>query len=286
MAAEWEGPSERISRRGPAANPSRVGMDRSAQVLSALVKEALQARRPIGRLAVCAGVAGAGRPDEQRVLADRLRQELVDEAGAVAVEVVHDACIALDAAFGSESGLVIIAGTGSVVLARTRAETTHRVGGWGHLLGDPGSGHAVGRAGLRAVAEAFDGGDDTVLRARMAEAYGVDERSALHHKVYQEDLPLQDVAPLVVEAAADGDPVAMDILTSQVDDLLRQVEWLLREAEDVAPRIALLGGMLQNEHYAAVLRRALADRVPDWSVEVVREEPVVGAVRRARRLEE
>jgi BadF/BadG/BcrA/BcrD ATPase family. len=144
----------------------------------------------------------------------------------------------------------------------------------------------VGRAGLRAVAAAFDGGDGTVLRARMAEAYGVDERSALHHKVYQEDLPLQDVAPLVVEAAADGDPVAMDILTSQVDDLLRQVEWLLREAEDVAPRIALLGGMLQNEHYAAVLRRALADRVPDWSVEVVREEPVVGAVRRARRLEE
>jgi len=261
-------------------------MEESAQVLSALVKEVTASRGPIGRLAVCAGVAGAGRPDAQRALADRLRRELADEAGAVVVEVVHDACIALDAAFGSESGLVIIAGTGSVVLARTRAGTTRRAGGWGHLLGDPGSGYAVGRAGLRAVAAAFDGGADTALRARVAEAYGVDDRAALLRGVYQEEWALQDVAPLVIEAAADGDAVATDILTSQVADLLRQIEWLLDETNDVAPQVALVGGMIRNAHYAALLRRALADRVPEGGVTVLQEEPVVGALRRARRLED
>jgi N-acetylglucosamine kinase-like BadF-type ATPase len=89
----------------------------------------------------------------------------------------------------------------------------------------------------------------------------------------------------VVEAAVDGDAVATDILTSQVAELVRQVEWLIGETDDIAPRIALLGGMLQNEHYAAALRRTLGDRVPDWSVEVLRHEPVVGALGRARRLE-
>ena len=284
VVAEWEGASERVECRGPAANPNRVGIDRSAQVLSALVREGTEARGPIDRLAVCAGVAGAGRPDDQRALADRLRRELAGDADVVVVEVVHDACIALEAAFGPESGLVIIVGTGSVVWARTRAGTTRRTGGWGHRLGDPGSGYAVGRAGLRAVAAAFDGGTDTALRARVAEAHGIDERAALLHEVYQEDLPLQDVAPLVVAAAADGDPVATDILASQIDDLLRQVEGLLRETDDVAPRIALLGGMLRSDHYKTALREALADRFPDRSVKVPQEKPVVGALRRARRL--
>ena len=277
--------SEPIARQGPGANPQRVGVDRSASVLSALVEEMLRGRSPIGHLAVCAGVAGAGRPGEQQALADQLRRELAENARSISVEVVHDACIALDAAFGSESGLVIIAGTGSVVLARTRAGATRRVGGWGHVLGDPGSGYAVGRAGLQAVAEAFDGGAKTALRPRVADEYGVDERAALIHWVYQDEPALQEVAPLVIKASAEGDPVATDILASQVDKLIRQVEWLLDGTKDVAPRVAMLGGMLQNKHYVEVLRRALADQIPGWSVEVLRDEPVVGALRRARRLD-
>ena len=285
MLAERGNCSGRIDRHGPAANPQRIGVDESARVLSTLVRETLRGRSSVDHLAVCAGVAGAGRAGEQRALADRLRRTLAADAASISVEVVHDARIALDAAFGSESGLVIIAGTGSVVLARTRAETTHRVGGWGHVLGDPGSGYAVGRAGLQAVAEAFDGGAKTALRPRVADEYGVDERAALIHWVYQDEPALQEVAPLVIEASAAGDPVATDILASQVDKLIRQVEWLLDGTEDVAPRVAMLGGMLQNKHYVEVLRRALADRIPGWSVEVLRDEPVVGALRRARRLD-
>ncbi|MEF8815383.1 MAG: hypothetical protein V5A20_05250 [Salinibacter sp.] len=38
--------------------------------------------------------------------------------------------------------------------------------------------------------------------------------------------------------------------------------------------------MLRNEHYAQVLHRAFHTHVPDWSVEVLRHNPVVGALRR------
>lgn len=286
LLAECAGCSERIDRRGPAANPQRVGVDQSARTLATLVRETLQSHRPIGHLSVCAGVAGAGGTDEQEALAGRLRRVLADDAATVSVEVVHDACIALDAAFGSGSGLVIIAGTGSVVFGRARDGTTRRVGGWGYLLGDAGSGYAVGRAGLRAVAEAFDGGADTSLRPRVAEQYDVDERESLIHWVYQDEFALQNVAPLVIEEAADGDSVAADILSSQTAALMQQVEWLLDEANGIAPRIALLGGMFRNEHYAEVLMGTLRDQVPDWSVEILRHEPVLGALRRARRLPE
>jgi N-acetylglucosamine kinase-like BadF-type ATPase len=231
-------------------------------------------------------VAGAGRSTEQEALADRLHGALADGAEAVRVEVTHDADIALDAAFGRGSGLVIIAGTGSVVLARARDGTTRRVGGWGYILGDVGSGYAVGRAGLRAVAEAFDGGADTSMRARVAEQHGVAERDALIHWVYQNEVALQNVAPLVVEAAMEGDPVASEILASQADKLAQQAERLIDQTENTVHRIALLGGMFQNEYYAKVLVQILRERAPGWSVEVLHHEPVLGALRRARRLRE
>lgn len=284
LLAECEGCSGRIDRHGPAANPQQGGVDKSAQTLGALIRETIQPHRPIGRLSICAGVAGAGRVDEQEALANRLRRRLADEVETLHVEVVHDACIALDAAFESESGLVIIAGTGSVVFARTQNGTTSRVGGWGYLLGDAGSGYAVGRAGLRAVAAAFDGGKDTSIRTRVDDQYDIGGREALIHRVYQEDLVVQNIAPLVIEAATDGDLVASDILRSQIADLVQQVEWMLNGTDGIAPRIALLGGMFRNKAYAQALRRALRERVPDWSVEILRHEPVVGALRRAHRV--
>ncbi len=249
-----------------------------------MIREVLPSHRPVAQLAVCVGVAGAGRSDEQRALTDRLRQEAMDEAGAVAVEVVHDACIALETAFGEESGVVVIAGTGSLVFGRAREGGTHRAGGWGNRLGDAGSGYAVGRAGLRAVAAAFDGGPATVLRARMQEQHGIEDRDGLLRWVYQDEGELQRLAPLVVDTAAAGDTVATEILVSQAAELAKQAAWLLGGTGDIAPRIAMLGGMLRNEYYAQVLRRALGERLPGASVEAVRRAPVVGALRRARRV--
>jgi len=230
-------------------------------------------------------VAGAGRAEEQSALSEALRAALQEAGPTLRVEVVHDALIALDAAYDKGSGVIVIAGTGSVVLGRTTNEALLRAGGWGHVLGDAGSGYALGRAGLRAVAETFDGEANTALRGRVREQCGIDDRDSLLRVVYQDEFSVQAVAPLVIEAAADGDAVASDLLTTQVAQLVDQVEWLLNRADDVAPRVTLVGGMLQNERYAQRLRRLLRDRFPDWAVKILQSEPVVGALRRARRLQ-
>jgi N-acetylglucosamine kinase-like BadF-type ATPase len=235
-------------------------------------------------ISVCAGVSGAGRNEEQEALRDALRSALAAPDRTVHVEVVHDAVIALDAAYDTGSGIVVIAGTGSVVLARTVEGQRFRTGGWGHRLGDPGSGYSVGQAGLRAVAASFDGGEGTTLRPRLRDHHGIESRDQLIHAVYRDEIAMQSVAPLVVEAAADGDPVAARILMEETDDLIEQIGWLVTRSESIASRITLLGGMVQNEHYEHVLRRRLADHFPDWSVQRLQAEPVTGALRRARRL--
>jgi len=273
----------RVERQGPGANPNRCGLEEASGVLVDLVGEGLPDDAPAERISVCAGVSGAGRAEEQEALSGAIRDALVAPGRTVHVEVVHDALIALDAAYDAGSGIVVIAGTGSVALARTADGTLLRVGGWGHLLGDPGSGYAVGQRGLRATAAALDGGDDTSIRGRLRDQLGIDTREQLIHAVYQDGLSMQDVAPLVVDAAAAGDAVAARILHTAGEGLTEQVSWLVHHAQTIAPRITLLGGMVQNEHYDTVLRQHLRDHFPDWSVQQLQAEPVTGALRRARR---
>lgn len=273
-----------IERRGPGANPNQTGLDRAAAVIVDLVEEALAACSSVDRLAVCAGVAGAGRESEQARLTEALHRALTGPERTVHVEVVPDAVIALDAAYDEGSGVVVIAGTGSMVLGRTPDGTLRRAGGWGRVLGDDGSGFALGRAGLRAVAAAADGGPDTELHTRLRDNFDLHDRAELLDAVYQSDLDVATVAPLVLDAAAEGDAVATDRLVTQVNRLAKQVGWLLGRDAPISPRIALAGGLTKNDHYRHHLRQALADHVPDATVERLRDEPVAGALRRARRL--
>jgi N-acetylglucosamine kinase-like BadF-type ATPase len=259
-------------------------VDDAAHILAALVREATRSHRPVGTLAVCAGVAGAGRSTEQDTLSDKLWTTLHDAAETVRVDVQSDAEIALDAAFGDESGVVVIAGTGSMVLGRTRGGTRERSGGWGARLGDPGSGHALGRAGLRAVADAFDGGPDTSLRTRVADEHDIEDGDALIRRVADENLPLADVAPTVLSAATDGDAVASAIVQDQTDALAQQVAWLVERTGPFAPRVALIGGLTNNAHYADRLRDCIQEQWPGASVAVAEQPPVAGALRRAVRL--
>ena len=73
------------------------------------------------------------------------------------VVAVSDVELAHAAAFGGGPGLLVVAGTGSIAVARDRRGRWRRAGGWGQLLGDEGSGFWIGRAALR----------DPLLRRRL-----------------------------------------------------------------------------------------------------------------------
>src|SRR5947209_8046186 len=73
-----------------------------------------------------------------------------------ALAVDSDAYAACLGAHGGEDGGIVIAGTGSAALALVGGER-HAIGGWGFLLGDDGSGAAIGRAAIRRAVMAFDG---------------------------------------------------------------------------------------------------------------------------------
>ena len=273
---------ELLNLFGPCGNPARTGFEESANVIAALILQALERFGEKNVASVCAGVAGAGRAQDQRLLLEGLREHLPASARGMPLRVTHDSRIALEAAFEGGSGIMVISGTGSVSLARTRTDEFLRAGGWGYLIGDEGSGYALGAAALRAAAHAFDGGPDTAIRTLLAESGEVAGREDLFEVVYKARTPLQQFARIAIQAAEAGDAVAEAIIRENVARLAEQVGWLAGRGADIRPRITLMGGLSGNAFYRKRLRRALRERLPEWECMEPLNRPVAGAWRMAR----
>ena len=140
---------------GTGASMSPGNAEYCANVIAALVAAALESAEMSDTLprVLYAGVAGTGREAEQIAL----QQALADREIADEVVVETDASVALADAFGDRSGVLLIAGTGSIAYGRSPSGVLGRCGGWGVAFGDEGSGAWIGRRALSVVAAAHDG---------------------------------------------------------------------------------------------------------------------------------
>jgi N-acetylglucosamine kinase-like BadF-type ATPase len=198
---------------GP-SNPLRVGVETA---VSNILKAADQAMDDAGILrvdiaAAMLGLAGVRRADlKQRVKASFTEQLRIKKA-----EVLTDAEIALFATTLGKPGIVVIAGTGSVCLGKNEKGKMAIAGGWGPLAGDEGGGVGIAQTALHAVAKAFDGrGIPTVLSDRASEYFRASGPENLIVAIYSpqvDNTRIAGFAKCVVEAAQDGDAVAVSIL--------------------------------------------------------------------------
>lgn len=276
-------PGDDVSLFGPAGNFFRAGPEGAATVLSTLIGRALELRPQCQLRAVCAGVAGASSQQARDTLAQSVRSRLA-ACAPFALRITHDGAIALEAAFGGGSGLVIIAGTGSSLFGRVRAGNILRAGGWGFMLGDEGSGHAIGLKGLRAVGHACDGGPTTMLTDLLKARHGIAEKDALLHRVYRKAWPVQQMAPLVLQAVADGDAVARRILDEETRALATQALWLTQRSGPIEERMSVLGGLSQSPLYMDAMQAALQEALPNWCLHPAQTTGVEAAVRLAQAL--
>jgi glucosamine kinase len=264
---------------GSGANLKRAGLEAAAETLASTVRSAVgDSDRP---LSICAGVAGAGRPHDQVDLAAALRRNLV-EYQIAEVRVVHDGVIALEAAFEGEAGIIAIAGTGSLVLGKNVDDEFFRAGGWGYLIGDEGSGHALGAATFRAVADAFDGGPSTSLVDLARDRYDINNGDELIDRIYRDGTPLQQAARIALEAAENGDVVAIGLIERQTAGLAHQIHLVAgRMKAEVVP-VSFLGGLGANRLYRQALSDAVRNGLPGADFRSPAGEPVHGAVRLAK----
>lgn len=230
---------------------------------------------PVG--ALWAGLAGAGRDGVRRQVEDALRGAL--DGSVERIQVGTDAEAAYHDAFGSQPGILLIGGTGSGVVARSPDGTSVRVGGWGPLLGDEGSGYAVGLTALRAVLAAKDGRGPMTELTRIVQDLGLDAPDQLVDWVASADKSaIAALVATVTGAAGRGDVVAKGILSDAADDLVDLVR--AAQSSGAPPAVAMVGGLLGK---GGPLRERVQNRLARAGF-AVRQRPVraeVGAARLA-----
>jgi glucosamine kinase len=253
------------------ASLSAAGAERASAVLEQVVRE-------LGAPVVDAAVAGAAGCDTAPSRR-RMRDLLLPLLPGARVEVVHDARLVL-AASGLDAGVVLIAGTGSVAWASAAAGEEARAGGWGHLLGDEGSGYWVVREAIRRVLAAHDRGEPpSPLAARLLEATGASDPLELtaHFHVQREPERWAALSHAALEAGG-------DLVAATAAELARQAATVAARLRLPGP-VVLAGGMLLGEPaLEAAVRRALGAALPGAEVVAAGAEPVAGAVRLAERL--
>ncbi len=194
-----------------------------------------------------AGIAGAGNDPAQSLVRNAFQ-----EAGiARAVHVGTDAKCAFHDAFGAEAGILLISGTGSSALGRGTDGTWVRVGGWGDLVGDEGSGYAMGMAALRALVRGEDGRSmETRLRDPILTALEVDRPEDLIAWIATSNkAEVAALVPIVCREAEAGDAVATTIVENAVEDLAAHVLTVVKRLGPWPgrPAVALVGGLIDED---------------------------------------
>jgi N-acetylglucosamine kinase-like BadF-type ATPase len=199
------------------------------------------------------------------------------------VQADNDVCNAPAGALGGRSGLLLIAGTGSVCYGRNDAGEIWRAGGWGHLLNDAGSAYALGLAAMIAVTRAADGrGAPTALTDVVLKALALRDLKEIYFKLHHEGIPRAETAALaqpIVALAENGDTVAIQILEQGATGLVEMVLAVAGRLGLERPELALSGGLINNAaRYRHRFLARLAERLPGFTLAREGLAPVFGAV--------
>lgn len=101
--------------------------------------------------AIVLGMAGVDRPEDKKIVQDWMAEYFSRD---LPVDITNDGVVALASGTnGAKHGIVVISGTGCIALGFYKGSggEQKRASGWGPLLGDEGSGFAIGQAALIAI---------------------------------------------------------------------------------------------------------------------------------------
>lgn len=258
---------------------SRTDHDSDARTLAALILETAGESMPT---ATVVGAHGCDSDEDRLALQARLAHLLPG-----AVLVLNDSELLLPAS-GRTNGISVISGTGSIAVSRDRQRRMIAAGGWGWYLGDEGSASGLVREAARSVRLSLDEGNPLdPLGQTFLDSLSVSSPIEIGRALAELGTAagIGQFAPLVFEAAEGGSMIAGQVIANAGGSLSRLVEQLVARG---APQNAVVtgGGVITRQpRLLSAFRAALAQRLPDMELTLLKEPPVLGAIALARKLD-
>jgi len=268
---------------GGAANYLVTGSDETSKIILSLLNDCLKKMKAdyskIENIVI--GAAGVGRKEDAVKLENSLLKLFSADGIAInSLKIVNDAQIALKGAFPNKAGCILIAGTGSIIYGKDEKGNIYRVGGFGRLLGDEGSGYSIGRKGLQAAAKYFDGqGDETLIVRLIQEKYSIDSADELIKKVYKENFDIASIAEVVIDAAESQDQIAHKILLEESNELVHHINTIMKKMDTNELSVSFGGSLIsKNNIYSETLRNNIKTSLPSVKIVAPAYSPIEGAL--------
>jgi glucosamine kinase len=285
---DLEGDALHLAHAGP-SNQDAVGAQAAVAALLAVAAEAIE-RAGITQDELAGAVLAVAGTDTDAI-ARQVRAARTDDW-----IVVNDVVAAWAAATGARPGIGAISGTGSNVFGVGHDGRAWRAGGWGHLLGDEGSGYWLGLESIKAALGDRDAsGPQTALGDAAVEFFAVPSVEALVARIYSDPLSKGEIAAFASETArlaAHGDTVARELYERGARALGGQIVAVIRRtglssASAAAPNpfpVGLIGSAFKaGAVFVDPLAATVLESAPDALVSVVEMSPVGGSLLLAAR---
>ncbi|MDR6972188.1 BadF/BadG/BcrA/BcrD ATPase family protein [Leifsonia shinshuensis] len=263
------------------------GSGSGPQAVVAAVRDVLAERdiRPERVAWVSAAIAGLDFPGDETAHGSALAGLFPNAA----IEVVGDAVAVLEAGGGAGDALAVVCGAGLNAVARgPLGVATVPALGW--VSGDWGGGDELGREAVRAAARAEDGrGPETALLALVLAQTGAPDTVSLARSIRDGRVSMKQVGALattVARAAAEGDPVATELMGRAAREAVLLAGVVTRGAWGTERRVppdtpaALAGGLFADEGFRTSVSEGL--RALGFDPRPLAFRPVDGLVRALR----
>lgn len=212
---------------GKGCNPSVVGPEQARSIVSAAL-DSLRAQASAHPAGITRAPFSADATIDATLLCMAGSRNFWESFAAGlngfgSVATLDDSLPVLELATHGKPGIVLHAGTGSFVAARSPDGLVHYAGGLGWRFGDPGSGYDLGRRAIAGALLDLQGwvpapGLSTLIREHTE----LPDAAAIRHFFYDDPAPNQLIAmlaPVVLRLAGQGDPAARQIVVESVGGL-------------------------------------------------------------------
>ena len=241
-----------------ACNPVDMGIEKALAVLSSGIDAITDGISP-KRISVFAGVAGGITGDNQAKIS-----LFLEKYRFVKYSNGSDAQNAVAAGLCGKDGVAVIIGTGSIAFASCEGVLT-RIGGYGYLFGDSGSGFSIGRDGIMAAFSDEDGsGERTMITKLILQKCGKEKMLSCLSYFYDGGKRLiADFSKEVFDAAAQEDKIAVGILKANFSGLSKIIISGIKRVYKGNPiPVVLLGGITKQSD---VILPIIKEELKEWN---------------------
>ncbi len=217
---------------------------------------------------------------------DATLKALCGNINAKEIEMNSDLYIALKSMGDAECPCVAICGTGSMATGIDKYGNTVVSGGWGHIIGDEGSGYAIAVNALKSCCEMCDKGESSPLLKAAESYFGVSDFRKAIDIIYSEETTKDKIAGFASDIGklTLTDSIAKDIVISEAKAFAKTVLILLSKI-GTCSALGLYGGIfVHNTLFTENFTNDIKAVYSDLDIKTLTVPPEESALELARKL--